>query len=159
MKKARDIEIKGLFRKIDPYISIRLGDQKVKSSVDKNNHNPEWNFKSEFNINKSSPKEIIFEVFDDDIGTDDALGHTSLGVQEVLLYQEIADKWFPPKICKKGEVLLSYEFVPVKETENPQSNEVQLSPVRTHKGVKKIEATQYVKAIPDQSNTEITNVK
>ena len=105
------------------------------------------------------PKEVPIEVCDDDVGKDDHLGKTELQIVDILKKKVLSDKWIPLKDYKSGEILLSYEFFTIKETANPQPNVEQLSPVRTDLGVKKIEAKQDVKAISNQSKTEVTTVE
>merc|ERR1739838_745541 len=65
--KARDIEKKGMFGKADPYVKMTLGKQKAKSATVKNNHNPEWNFKSTFDVDQNTSEGVNIAVFDDDL--------------------------------------------------------------------------------------------
>ena len=52
--KARNIEKKARFGKVGPYVRISLGRQEAKSPTIKNNHEPEWNFKANFDIDEST---------------------------------------------------------------------------------------------------------
>merc|ERR1712025_495366 len=82
--KARDIEKKGMFGKADPYVHITLGKQKAKSKTVKNNHNPEWNFDATFEVDQNTPETMRVDVFDEDLGKDDILGHKVLDISTVL---------------------------------------------------------------------------
>merc|ERR1739838_964049 len=81
--KARDIEKKGMFGKADPYVKMTLGKQEARSATVKNNHSPEWNFKSTFDVSQNTKEDIIIAVFDDDFGKDDSLGSTILDLSKV----------------------------------------------------------------------------
>merc|ERR1712123_480749 len=111
--KARDIEKKGMFGKADPYVKMTLGKQKAKSATVKNNHNPEWNFKSTFDVDQNTTEGIKISVFDDDFGKDDSLGSTILDLNKVQEHQQLLNQWIPLEKCKSGEVLLSAEFIPL----------------------------------------------
>merc|ERR1712096_61871 len=111
--KARDIEKKGMFGKADPYVEMTLGKQKAKSATVKNNHNPEWNFKSTFDVDQNTTEGIKISVFDDDFGKDDSLGSTILDLSKVQEHQQLLNQWIPLEKCKSGEVLLSAEFIPL----------------------------------------------
>merc|ERR1711874_262889 len=112
LHKARDLEKKGKFGKADPYAILNIGKEKFKSSTVKNNHNPEWNYNMKFDINAETPDEVTLEVFDEDIGKDDALGQTTLSLREVVNHKKLVNKWIKLQQCKSGEVLFSAEYVP-----------------------------------------------
>merc|ERR1711936_1363572 len=111
--KAKDIEKKGMFGKADPYVKLTLGQQTTKSETVKNNHNPEWDFKSTFDVDQNTADQVIIEVFDDDFGKDDSLGNTSLDVKSVQKNKKLLNQWIPLENCKSGEILLSAEFLPL----------------------------------------------
>merc|ERR1711892_616938 len=113
--KARDIEKKGMLGKADPYVKIILGKQKARSGTVKNNHNPEWNFKTTFDVDQNTSEGINIEVFDDDFGKDDSLGNTLLDIRKVQEHEQLLNKWIPLEKCKSGEVLLSAEFIPLEK--------------------------------------------
>jgi len=73
----------------DPYVVIRLGQQKVKSSIKYRSINPEWNEELTLSItNWTLPVKI--EVFDHDTFTkDDSMGDAEFGI---LDFVEIAMK-------------------------------------------------------------------
>merc|ERR1711970_1392375 len=114
--KARNIEKKGMFGKADPYVKMTLGKQTSKSTTVKNDHNPEWNFKSSFDVDPNVTENIHIEIYDEDLGKDDSLGYTSLKISELQEHKQILNQWIPLENCKSGEVLLSAEFKPLKKS-------------------------------------------
>merc|ERR1712106_1137747 len=111
--KARDIEKKGMFGKADPYVKITLGKQEARSATVKNNHSPEWNFKSTFDVSQNTTEGLNIAVFDDDFGKDDSLGSIFLDLSKVMEHRQLLDQWIPLEKCKSGDVLLSAEFIPL----------------------------------------------
>merc|ERR1739838_980044 len=147
--KARDIEKKGMFGKADPYVKITLGKQEARSATVKNNHSPEWNFKSTFDVSQNTKEDIIIAVFDDDFGKDDSLGSTILDLSKVQEHQQLLNQWIPLEKCKSGEVLLSAEFIP-------------LAMVPLQKGIEPIIAAEPIKQTGkeiDTDNNEIAQDK
>merc|ERR1739838_655601 len=143
--KARDIEKKGKFGKVDPHVKMTLENQKAKSKTIKNNYNPEWNFTANFEITNETTEGITIEVFDEDIGKDDSLGSMILDLSAVQEYQQFVNQWIPLGKCKSGEVMLSAKFVPltklqtddivanvisepIKEAEKESAQEISLIP-------------------------------
>ncbi|XP_008804356.1 protein C2-DOMAIN ABA-RELATED 4-like isoform X2 [Phoenix dactylifera] len=65
----------------DPYVVLRLGHQKLKTSVKKKNNNPEWN--EELTLSVSDPTQTIrLEVFDKDtFSGDDRMGDAEFEIQ------------------------------------------------------------------------------
>ena len=110
--KARNIEKKGMFGKADPYVKIMLDAQKAKSTTVKDNHNPELNFTSTFDVDKNTTEKMKIEVFDEDLGKDDSLGSTSLDIGTIQSHMKLLNQWVPLENCKSGESLLSAEFIP-----------------------------------------------
>merc|ERR1712042_310468 len=121
--KARDIEKKGMFGKADPYLHITLGKQKAKSKTVKNNHNPEWNLDATFEVDQNTPETMRVDVFDEDLGKDDILGHKVLDISTVLEKKKLQNEWIPLDNCKSGEILLSAEFIPIANIQ--QSKQVE----------------------------------
>ncbi|XP_008789738.1 protein C2-DOMAIN ABA-RELATED 4-like [Phoenix dactylifera] len=68
----------------DPYIVLRMGRQKLKTSVKKKNVNPEWN--EDLTLSVSDPTQTIrLEVFDKDIfSRDDRMGDAEFEMQSFL---------------------------------------------------------------------------
>merc|ERR1711981_381710 len=113
VKKARNLEKKGMLGKADPYAKISLGKQTSKSQTIDNNQNPEWNYDVILDILKDSPEEITVEVFDKDIvGKDDKLGLAKLNIPQLVAAKTMVNEWIKLEQCKSGEVLISAEYIP-----------------------------------------------
>ena len=109
-----------MFGKADPYVKLTLGKQKAKSATVKIDHNPEWNFKASFDIDPKISEDIQIEVFDEDLGKDDSLGHISVNISSVQKHKQLLNQWIPLDSCKSGELLISAEVVAlsnIKEAE------------------------------------------
>jgi len=123
--KAKKIEKKNLIKKADPYVMIKLGTNKHKTKTVNNSHNPTWNFSAQFDIIEASPRQISFEVFDDDIGNDATLGNLTLDLDTLFKKQKIDNQWSQLENCKSGQLLISATFTPspvVEEDEVDDSN-------------------------------------
>ena len=48
--KAKNVEMKEMFGRADPYVEMNLDKQRAKSATVRNNHDPEWNFEATFDI-------------------------------------------------------------------------------------------------------------
>merc|ERR1711915_247800 len=113
--KARDIEKKGMMGKADSYVVLLYGDQRAKSKTIKNNHNPKWEYTSNFHIKPENEDSISISVFDEDFGKDDTLGSATLDLRSVQEYKYLKNQWIPLQNCKSGEVLVSAEFLPLSD--------------------------------------------
>ena len=102
----------------DPYVKLTLGKQKAISATVKNNHNPEWNFESRFDVDQNTTENICIMVFDEDLGKDDSLGNASLILSLIQKQKRLLNQWIPLENCKSGEILLSAEFIPSSLTEH-----------------------------------------
>merc|ERR1712013_850349 len=107
--KARNIEDKGLLGKADPYVVVKFGEKTYRSETVNNNLNPEWNFVTNFEINKITQNQASIELYDEDLGKDDTLGKTTIDLQKLLSSQIALNQWFSLDGCKSGEVLISAE--------------------------------------------------
>ena len=116
--KATNIEKKGLVGKADPYVVVKYVNQNEKSPTVNNDHNPVWHFTSSFKIDPSD-KEVSIEVFDDDLGKDNFLGKAIIDVQSIINAKEFVNKQIPLEDCKRGELLISAKFVPLKKQSKP----------------------------------------
>merc|ERR1712036_98359 len=96
-------EKKGMFGKADPYVHITLGKQKAKSKTVKNNHNPEWNFDATFEVDQNTLETMRVDVFDEDLGKDDILGHKVLDISTVLEKKKLQNEWIPLDNFKSGK--------------------------------------------------------
>merc|ERR1712192_272116 len=112
---ARKLKKSGLFGKADPYVALTYGSHKTKSSVVKNNLNPEWNFENLLTINEKASDEVLLEVYDKDTGSkDDFMGRVSLPISELTTLKQ--GQWIPLQKTKSGEICLSCVFVQDLET-------------------------------------------
>merc|ERR1712192_142875 len=107
---ARKLKKSGLFGKADPYVALTYGSHKTKSSVVKNNLNPEWNFDNLLTIDEKASDEVLLEVYDKDTGSkDDFMGRVSLPISELTTLKQ--GQWIPLQKTKSGEICLSCVFV------------------------------------------------
>merc|ERR1712223_1333256 len=107
---ARKLKKTGLFGKADPYVALSYGTQKTKSTVVKNNLNPEWNFESLLTLNENASDELLLEVYDKDTGSkDDFMGKVSLKIADLKKMKQ--GHWVPLQKTKSGEVSLSCDFM------------------------------------------------
>merc|ERR1711892_882951 len=81
--KAKDLQKKGLFGKPDPYLKVRIGEDKFSSPVIKNNTNPEWKYLIEFDIEENSSQMLNVEVYEEDFGKDDLIGTVDIPLSEL----------------------------------------------------------------------------
>ena len=130
-----------MFGKAYPYVELTLGKQQTKSATVKNNHNPEQNFESKFDVDQSTAENIIISVFDEGLGKDDSLGSTSLNISSIQQQEKLLNQWVPLENCKSGEVLLSAEFIP-------------LANVESQKDVIKLKVTESGKESPHEVDIE-----
>merc|ERR1712130_467213 len=119
--KARDIEKKGMFGKADPYVHITLGKQKAKSKTVKNNHNPEWNFDATFEVDQNTPEAMRVDVFDEDLGKDDILGHKVLDISTVLEKIVVQDTTVVKQVVEEPEAAKSIK--PEREEETKEGKQ------------------------------------
>ena len=99
----------GEFGKMDPYVVVNHGQEKFKSSIVKNSQNPEWKYDFKLYINRETPDEVTLEVYDADVGKDDALGRATISLREIIT-DKIKNKWIKLEETKSGEVLFSAEY-------------------------------------------------
>ena len=110
-------------RTIDPRFDIMRRDIIIKSRK-------VGGIKRQFlELNLKCPKEsrtnkegIKIEVFDEDIGKDDKLGHKILKMEEIIRMESLVDQWVVLEGCKSGEILLSIELIRMKANEQDTIN-------------------------------------
>ena len=72
----------------DPYVKIRLGNQRQKSHIIYRNLNPVWNESFGFTTN-SLDEPLVFKVYDHDWGSlDDFMGKAVIGLEPLATTQE-----------------------------------------------------------------------
>jgi len=154
LHKAKKIEKKNLIKKADPYVLIKLGADKHKTKTINNSHNPTWNFPLEFNIIEASPRQISFEVFDDDIGNDATLGNLTLDLDTLFKKKKIDNQWSPLENCKSGQLLISATFTPSLVVEEDEVDNT----VDTVVEIKKeIVTEQFVEKVDQKESMEEPN--
>merc|ERR1712080_322846 len=118
LHKAKDLDghwfDQGEFGKMDPYALVTFGKEKFKSNTVKNSQNPEWKYDIKFDINSETPDEVTLEVYDADVGKDDALGRATISLREII-NDKVNNKWIKLEATKSGEVLFSAEYIASKE--------------------------------------------
>jgi hypothetical protein len=140
-----------MFGKADPYVLVKLADQKIKSKtvcvpsftpshycsqVD-NSQNPEWDFTANVNYTGDPGLQLVIEVHDDDIGKDDLLGSTAISMMGILQSQVgragegqlrprqgFVDKWFTLEGVKSGEVQVSVQCLAAISRDSSRSASV-----------------------------------
>ena len=109
--EARKLEKKGLFGKADPYVLVTLGDVKAKTKTVSNNQSPVWDSLLRVGVDNPDARDVILlEVFDDDVGKDDALGFVKIPIKDVYQGVDLSQKWYPLEKCKSGEICVSISF-------------------------------------------------
>ena len=149
--KARDLEKKGMLGKADPYVKITVGDKVERSKTVKNNHSPEWQFASKFDIGNFKSEEIKIELFGEDIGKDDKLGHKIFKIQDMTKYENLKNTWIPLDDCKSGEILVSFDLVDDLSTKTTLPKDI--SSAKTSSQI-----TEAAKAVEDISSKDISVV-
>merc|ERR1711915_368771 len=112
VKKAKNLQKKGLMGKPDPYVKISYGDYTSKSKTIKNTYKPDWSYSTNVVVSDTTPKNLLIEVYDEDVGKDDFMGQVSMDIDELVHKQNLTDQWIPLSICNSGEILVSVETAP-----------------------------------------------
>lgn len=95
-KLFRDTET---FGKMDPYVSVRVGNMKVKTKTHQSGGKaPKWNDTLQFELENEDTIDIA--VYDEDTVTDDLVGETTLFLDEIKKRKSY-DEWV--KISYKGK--------------------------------------------------------
>merc|ERR1712013_370124 len=81
--KAEDLLDKDFAGKSDPYLTIEYGRIIKKSRPVENTLNPSFEFTAEFDVDQQNPKDVVIEIYDDDIGRDESLGKTIIKHQDI----------------------------------------------------------------------------
>jgi len=161
--KAKKIEKKKMIKKADPYVVIKLGKENYKSNTVNNSQNPSWNYNIAFDVMEASPKQITFEVFDDDIGNDATLGNITLDTDTIFKKQKLENLWVRLENCKSGELLISAKFTPAPEVaevavvEANTINQEIISEQFEENNVQKISVEQKNLVVKKQSHVQINN--
>ena len=157
LHKAKKIEKKKMMKKADPYVLIKLGEDKHKTKTVNNSQNPTWNYVVELDITEASPRQISFEVFDDDIGNDTPLGNVTLDLDTLMQKQNLESQWNQLENCKSGQLMISAKFTP-----SPAVVEIEADINNTVMSVKKEIITEHLegnKAVKDSMEEPSSAVK
>jgi len=123
--KATKLQKKGFFGKPDPYTLIKYGDLSIRTDTIKNNLNPEWEFSTVIVSHKKKSKTLTLQVFDEDVGKDDPLGHAEIDIESIVKDNvKIVNKWIKLDQCKSGEILISIEVD--SETGKPSTPSIEI---------------------------------
>merc|ERR1712223_2215161 len=111
IKQGKDLEKKDVVQKADPYILVKFGSQESKSKKVKNTLNPVWNHEVTLDLERTSPREVEFQLLDwERFGKDEPMGRVVLPL-ETLVREDYQDGvWVDLQGCKSGQILVSTEF-------------------------------------------------
>ncbi|KAL9325023.1 hypothetical protein ACSQ67_005668 [Phaseolus vulgaris] len=88
IKRGIDLAIRDAIkgRASDPYVVVNMGDQKLKTSVIKNNCNPEWNEERTISIKDvTTPIRLVKRVYDKDtFSGDDKMGDADIDLKPYI---------------------------------------------------------------------------
>uniref|UniRef100_A0A8D2J617 Extended synaptotagmin 1 n=1 Tax=Varanus komodoensis TaxID=61221 RepID=A0A8D2J617_VARKO len=108
---AKDNFMGGMIKgKSDPYVKVRLGGQKFRSRVIKEELNPRWSEIYEVIVNNIPGQEVEFDLYDKDVDKDDFLGRycsAALTPPTFFLFQ-----WLPLEDVKSGRLHVKLECLP-----------------------------------------------
>lgn len=113
---THDTELMG---KMDPYVTLTLGNLTQKTTIKENaGKNPEWNEKFEFSSRSGDILTLV--VLDkEDVGTDDEIGHAKLNVNAEALKQKqihtIPIFYGKDDKSRGGELFVEIEFSPIED--------------------------------------------
>ncbi|XP_062223386.1 GTPase activating protein 1-like [Phragmites australis] len=100
-------------RSSDPYVVVRIGNQKLKTRVIKKSTNPEWNEELTLSIEDPSVP-VRLEVFDKDTFIDDSMGNAELDIRPLvevvkMKLQDVADNTVAKKLVPNRQNYLAEE--------------------------------------------------
>jgi len=147
--QAKKIEKKSKLKKADPYVLVKLGKEEYKTVTVNNSQNPTWDLTLEFEVMETSPRQISFEVFDDDIGKDAPLGNILLDMETIKQKQKLKNLWTRLENCKSGELLISAQFIRA-----PEVNDSTITNIKKESIVEKVD----VKHVQKVSVSQVTKV-
>ena len=99
---------------------------------------------NKFQASEKTPKSVLIEVYEEDIGKEDFMGKIAMDINELVYKQKLTDQWIPLSDCKSGEILISVETAPksIDESEkvdmptNQESEDDITTPISTIKETK-----------------------
>ncbi|KAE8783526.1 synaptotagmin-2-like [Hordeum vulgare] len=126
--RAKNLEKKGLFGRSDPYVKLKISDQKLpskKTTVKRSNRNPEWNEYFKFVVIDLENESLDVNVFDRaQVGK-----HEKMGMNRILLKQltpeetkvvtlnllKTMDPYDTQNEKSRGQITLEVTYKPFKE--------------------------------------------
>merc|ERR1712128_59762 len=112
VRQAKELEKKDVLQKADPYVIVNFGSFSSKSKKVKNTLNPAWNHEITLDIDRLSPKQIEFQLFDwERFGKDEPMGIVSLPIENAISLSQKPSSWLDLSECKSGKLLVSTEFI------------------------------------------------
>uniref|UniRef100_A0A803SNN1 Extended synaptotagmin-1 n=1 Tax=Anolis carolinensis TaxID=28377 RepID=A0A803SNN1_ANOCA len=109
---AKDNFMGGMIKgKSDPYVKVRLGGQKFRSRVIKEDLNPRWSEIYEVVVSDIPGQEVEFDLYDKDVDKDDFLGRCKIPLRQVLS-SKFVDEWLPLEDVKSGRLHVKLECLP-----------------------------------------------
>ncbi|XP_053153668.1 extended synaptotagmin-1 isoform X2 [Hemicordylus capensis] len=109
---AKDNFMGGMIKgKSDPYVKVRLGGQKFRSRVIKEELNPRWSEIYEVIVNDIPGQEVEFDLYDKDVDKDDFLGRCKIPLRRVLS-TKFVDEWILLEDVKSGRLHVKLECLP-----------------------------------------------
>ncbi|XP_028577189.2 extended synaptotagmin-1 isoform X1 [Podarcis muralis] len=109
---AKDNFMGGMIKgKSDPYVKVRLGGQKFRSRVIKEDLNPRWSEIYEVIVSNVPGQDVEFDLYDKDVDKDDFLGRCKIPLRRVLS-QKFVDEWLPLEDVKSGRLHVKLECLP-----------------------------------------------
>lgn len=108
--------------KSDPYVKIKFGQQKFKTSIIEKDLNPVWNEHHSFPIPDPCPETLSLELFDYDvIGADDKLGFVEIDLTKVLSNRNQVQRFVDHPLDTQGNI--SFNVMYLEEGNTPTSSE------------------------------------
>uniref|UniRef100_A0A670YIU2 Extended synaptotagmin-1 n=1 Tax=Pseudonaja textilis TaxID=8673 RepID=A0A670YIU2_PSETE len=109
---AKDNFMGGMIKgKSDPYVKVRLGGQKFRTRVIKEDLNPRWSEIYEVIVSNIPGQEVEFDLYDKDVDKDDFLGRCKIPLKRVLS-SKFLDEWLPLEDVKSGRLHVKLECLP-----------------------------------------------
>ena len=57
---------------------------------------------NKFQASEKTPKSVLTEVYDENIGKDDFMGRIAMDINELVYKQKLTNQWIPLSDCKSG---------------------------------------------------------
>jgi len=119
--EARDTNV-FVHAKSDPFCTVRVGGQELKSKIIKTTCNPKWNEEFTFQVFDLKSQQLCVDVFDEDSQHGDHfLGHVQMSLADILMKCRVGATWLPlgphedvsARDKVQGEVQIMARWLPV----------------------------------------------